>query len=829
MHSDTIDHILSRVEKPSRYLGTEVNAVRKDPAGVGLRFALAFPDLYEIGMSHFGLQILYSILNGHPAIAAERVFAPARDMEGELRSRGTPLFSLETHTPLSHFDIIGFSLLYELNYTNILTILELSGIPFLSGARGPRHPLIVAGGPCACNPEPVADFFDAVVVGDGEQVVLELAQAWLEWKAAGNSDRMTLLRRWSGIAGVYVPAFFEPRYDADGFQRLTPRFAEYSRVRRAVVSDLDSVSFPDRPIVPFGKPVHDRLRLEVSRGCSRGCRFCQAGMIYRPVRERAPEKLLALAHTALAATGYEDLSLLSLSTGDYGCIGGLMAHLMGRLAQDRVAVSLPSLRAGTLTPELMELIRQVRKTGFTIAPEAGSQRLRDVINKNVTEPDILNTVQDAFQNGWQLIKLYFMIGLPTETEADLAELVCLVRRLSRLKGSGRRRGQINVSVATFIPKPHTPFQWEAQLELSASRERLRRLQDQLAMPGVQFKWQNPEMSLLEGVWARGDRRLGRALIAAYRRGCRFDGWGDQFNFSVWKEAFAEAGIDPSFYVSRLRDPGEPLPWDVIDTGVSKEFLAGELKKALDSRPTPDCRWGECQGCGVCEEGALAPRVHRSIPPAPIVAAAAEEGPPFRKIQVSYEKTGPARFLGHLELANIMLRALRRAALPVKFSQGFHPKPKVSFDNPLPTGVESEEERMVVTVPQYVSPAAVMEGLNAQLPAGLRVHTCSTEVSPPPVISTFRVSFAAPVTLASPAAGSDTLLQVLTHQGKLKKFELKDILIALKRLDSRRLEITLNAEPGKSVRPAEVLAQVFGVAESDLRNALIRKLRQPATT
>ena len=829
MHSDTIDHILSRVEKPSRYLGTEVNAVRKDPRAVRLRFALAFPDLYEIGMSHFGLQILYSILNSRPQIAAERVFAPARDMEGELRAQGVRLFSLETRTPLDRFDIIGFSLLYELNYTNILTILELSGIPFLSIERGLRHPLVVAGGPCTCNPEPVADFFDAVVVGDGENVVSELAKVWLEWKSTGISDREALLRRWSGIEGVYVPAFFGPRYDADGFQRLAPRFPEYTRVRRAVVSDLDSVPFPDRPIVPFGKPVHDRLRLEISRGCTRGCRFCQAGMIYRPVRERSPESLLALADASLAATGYEDLSLLSLSTGDYGCIGGLMERLMGRFVRERVAVSLPSLRAGTLTPELMELIRQVRKTGFTIAPEAGSQRLRDVINKNITEAEIVATVQDAFQYGWQLIKLYFMIGLPTETEADLAELVALVRRLSRLKGTGRRRAQINVSAATFIPKPHTPFQWEAQLPLSESRERLHRLQEQLALPGIQFKWQNPEMSLLEGVFARGDRRLAPVLIAAYRRGCRFDGWGDQFNFSAWMEAFAAAGVDPSFYVSRPRDPAEPLAWELIDTGVSREFLAGERKKALASDPTPDCRWGDCQGCGVCKGGAVEPRVHRSIPPALPVPELREASPAFKKIQVAYEKTGPARFLGHLELVNIMLRALRRAAVPVKFSEGFHPKPRVAFDNPLPTGVESEEERMVVTVAQQVSPAAVMDGLNAQLPAGLRVHTCSTEVSPPPPVSTFRVSFAAPVALASPAAGSGTLLQVTTHQGKLKKFVLKDILIALKVPDPQRLEITLNAEPGKSVRPVEVLAQVFGVPESDLRSAIIRKLRQPPTT
>lgn len=823
MKIDTIHELLSRVEKPSRYLGTEVNTTRKDPAQVKLHFALAFPDLYEIGSSHFGMQILYHVLNSRPEIAAERVFAPARDMEGELRASERTLFSLETQTPLNRFDIIGFSLLYELNYTNILTILDLSGIPALSADRGPRHPFIIAGGPCTCNPEPVADFFDAMVVGDGEQVVLELCRTWLEWSASGEKGREPLLRRWSGIEGVYVPAFFEARHDPDGFQRLAPHLPEYSRVRRAVVADLDAAPFPDRPIVPFGKPVHDRLRLEVSRGCSRGCRFCQAGMIYRPVRERAPEKLLDLAQASLAATGYEDLSLLSLSTGDYGCIAGLMGQLMARFAPERVAVSLPSLRAGTLTPDLMELIRQVRKTGFTIAPEAGSQRLRDVINKNVTEAEIVETVQDAFRNGWQLIKLYFMVGLPTETDEDLAQLVSLVRRLSRLKGSGRRRAQINVSAATFIPKPHTPFQWQPQLELSEARSRLRRLQAELALPGVQFKWQQPEMSLLEGVWARGDRRLGRALLAAYRRGCRFDGWGDSFNFSAWMDAFAEAGIDPAFYATRPRSPNEPLPWDHIDSGVSKEFLAREWENALTSHLTPDCRWGECQGCGVCDLATLRPRVHRADPPA-LERSAIEYGPPYKKIQISYEKFGSARFFGHLELANIMLRALRRAAIPVKFSEGFHPKPKVSFDNPLPTGTESEEEHMVVTVPQRVAPQAVMDGLNAQLPEGLRVHACSEEISTAAPYYTYRVGFAAPVSLPSIRGDGDRLLQASTHRGKLKKIELKDILIKVEVLDPQRLEMTLSCEPGKTVRPAEILRQIFEVPETTIRSAIIRKLK-----
>jgi len=542
MAIEPLDDILPFVEKPSRYLGSEINIVRKDPSRVKLRFALAFPDLYEIGTSHFGMQILYHILNADPDIAAERVFAPGTDMETILRNTGLPLFSLESRESIRRFDIIGFSLLYELNYTNILTILDLAQIPFLTSERSLNHPLIIGGGPCTCNPEPIADFFDAIVVGDGENVVVEMAGAWLRWKKDVGADRESLLKKWSQIDGVYIPSFFKFRIDDHGIQTVTPRYSNYTKVRRAIVPDLDTIPFPEKPVIPFGKPVHDRLRLEISRGCTRGCRFCQAGMIYRPVRERSPEHLLSLCASSIAATGYEDISLLSLSTGDYGCIIPLMERLMARFASNHVAVSLPSLRAGTLTPELMKLIKKVRKTGFTIAPEAGSQRLRDVINKNISEKDIIDTVKDAFNLGWQVIKLYFMIGLPTETDDDLEALVDLVKKLRKIKGPNGRRGKINVSVATFIPKSHTPFQWAEQISLAESRSKINRLHDQLRLPGIQFKWQNPEVSRLEGLWARGDRRLSRLLISAYKKGCRFDGWSDKFRYRLWQEALEEEGI-----------------------------------------------------------------------------------------------------------------------------------------------------------------------------------------------------------------------------------------------------------------------------------------------
>ena len=421
MSRQFLEEILPLVQHPSHYLGTEINVVKKEPEMIRLRFALAFPDLYEVGMSHVGIQILYHILNARPTIAAERVFAPGVDLEARLRTGGIPLCSLESGIPLSDFDIVGFSLLYELNFTNILTIFDLAGIPFYARDRDASHPFVVAGGPCTFNPEPLADFFDAMVVGDGEEVVLELSDAWMAWKDSG-ADREALLKAWSNVQGVYIPSFFGTGVDPSGLQAVIPQFPEYGTVRKALVPDINRVPFPAHPVIAFGRPIHDRFSLEVCRGCTRGCRFCQAGMIYRPVRERAPHELLSLAEQALANTGYEEISLLSLSTGDYGAIQVLVERLMRRLDPERVAISLPSLRVGSLTAELMEQIKRVRKTGFTVAPEAGSGRLRKVINKNVTEEALEETVRNAFGLGWQLIKLYFMIGLPTETAVSYTHL-----------------------------------------------------------------------------------------------------------------------------------------------------------------------------------------------------------------------------------------------------------------------------------------------------------------------------------------------------------------------------------------------------------------------
>ena len=579
MHEQNYQYILNRVQTPTRYAGNEINAIKKDHEQVQLTFALAFPDLYEIGTSHFGLQILYSILNARSDIAAERFFAPAPDMEALMRERQVPCLSMETRTPLSEFDIIGVSLLYELNFTNILTLFDLSGIPFYADQRDDSFPVVIAGGPCAFNPEPLADFFDAFVIGDGEKTIAQVADTVIAFKQGGDGRKKTLLKMLSKIRGVYVPSFFTAFRDSAGCQELRPLHQDYTRIQRAIVPELTLSDFPIAPIVPYAKPVHDRLRLEIARGCSRGCRFCQAGMIYRPVRERSLKDLLDITRASLATTGYSDISLLSLSTGDYSQLTALMEELLAIGADQCNAISLPSIRAEKLTPNLMELIKSVRKTGFTIAPEAGTQRLRDIINKNLTEESITNTVENALALGWKNIKLYFMTGLPFEQMEDIQGIADLSRRLASSHAKGRQ--MIHVSTTCFIPKAHTPFQRHAQMTLDQTLEKLQYLKDNLRHPKIKLKWQDPKMSLLEGVWARGDRALAPLLVKAYELGCRLDGWSDHFNFNLWEQAFDATAIDPAFYTSRERGVDEPLPWNHIDSGIKPKFLEEEFKKARE--------------------------------------------------------------------------------------------------------------------------------------------------------------------------------------------------------------------------------------------------------
>lgn len=830
MNKKNIYDILPLVEQPSRYLGTEINAVKKDSKGIKLFIALAFPDLYEVGTSHFGLQILYHILNRQPDIAAERVFAPAADFEAYLRSSDTPLFSLETRKPLNKFDIIGFSLLYELNFTNILLMLDLAKIPFFAAQRDISHPFIIAGGPCACNPEPVAGFFDAVVVGDGEEVVVEMSKAWIQWREDSGKERDALLKRWSQIEGVYIPSFFEAKYDESGFQTVSPKYTNRNKVIRSVIRDLENAQFPDNPVIPYGRPVHDRLRLEISRGCSRGCRFCQAGMIYRPVRERSPEKLIDISNKSLASTGYEDVSLLSLSTGDYCSLTPLLERLMENYESRHIAVSFPSLRAGALTPEIVNLVKKVRKTGFTIAPEAGSQRLRDVINKNITEEQIIHSVNTALSMGWQVIKLYFMAGLPTETDDDIKEMIDLVYKLR--KSRIRKNSSINVSVTTFIPKAHTPFQWASQISLAESEEKIGHIKRNLGSTGINFKWQNPKTSLLEGLWARGDRRFADLLVKAYQKGCRFDGWSDKFNYRLWEEAIADAGIDPDFYLLRKRSLSEPLPWDHIDTRVSKEFLMSELDKAMKAEVTADCRENDCSGCGVCDFDSIEPKFFRdSVTHALDLKKTEPAKEEYKKLQITFYKKDNARFFGHLELINIFLRAIRRAGIEVAYSEGFHPMPRISFEDTLPIGMESLCETLYLTVPGKTETGSIPEKLNGQLPEGLSVINCTGTVK---IAGIKQESCFYEVLLCRECFGeenlklykmsSNVIIDRINKKGIVKKIDLKESVKNISLISSDRLEMELTSEPGKMVRPAEVLKRIFALSEEQIKSAKIVKTR-----
>ncbi len=586
--------LLPLVEKPGRYLGNERGAVRKDLETVAVRMALAFPEVYEIAQSHLGLQILYDILNRRSDVAAERCYAPWPDLEALLRQRGLPLVSLESHLPLGQFDVVGFSLQYELTYTNLLTMLELGGIPLRAAARGPEHPLVIAGGPCAFNPEPLAPFLDAIVLGDGEEVVGQIADAVAAWDRA---DRRTLLEAVSRIAGVYVPAFFTPRHNDDGtLHVMEPLDPAHAVVAKRVLPDLDAFPPPAAPIVPNIGVVHDRASVEVMRGCVKGCRFCQAGYIYRPLRERDPEKVVEHSTALMAATGYEEMSLLSLSTGDYSGVNPVLKSLMDRFAPERIAVSLPSTRVDALSPRILDEIRRVRKTSFTLAPEAGTQRLRDVIQKEYQEHELLDAARLFADLGWRSLKLYFMIGLPSETEDDvrgIAELAGRVRKASQ------NRLKVTASVSTFSPKPHTPFQWAGQLPVEEIQARQSLLRRELGKRGIEFRWHDSQLSWLEGVFARGDRRLADVIETAQRNGARFDGWSDHCRLQIWIDALAEHGLDPAFYLRR-RPLGETLPWEHIDAGVSRKFLLDDLARAVEGRLTPDCSIERCTYCGACD-------------------------------------------------------------------------------------------------------------------------------------------------------------------------------------------------------------------------------------
>lgn len=612
--SDKIEKLLTRVSKPASYMGGELYSVLKEPEDVELHFGFCFPDLYEIGMSYLGMQIIYHVLNEQPWIWCQRLFAPGTDMEALMRSEGVPLFTIENKQPAREMDILGFTLQYELSFTNIINMLDLAGIPVLAKDRDDTMPVIAAGGNCSFSPEPLADVFDFFMLGDGEDVLIEVSEAVREYKrelsgmqepadtADGLRPKERLLRKLAGIDGVYVPSLYEPQYAENGCMTGHRKLWDGApdRVVKRFVMDMDTVSYPLRPIVPFTDTVHDRSVIELFRGCTRGCRFCQAGMICRPVRERSPEIIKEYSYNSLKNTGYDEMSLLSLSTSDYSRIEPLVRDLMQGCRAMDVGLSLPSLRLDSFSEEILKEIMGVRKTGLTFAPEAGTQRLRDIINKSITEEHIYTAAEKAIRLGYSNIKLYFMIGLPGETDEDLdgiAEIARQITAINREVSEKKGRFNVTVSVSNFVPKAQTPFQWAAQDTPEEFNRKHLYLKDRLKMKNVSYQYHGTETSFLEAVFARGDRRVGRALIRAWEFGCRFDGWTEHFDYSKWLQAFRETGVDPDFYAHRGRAEDEYLPWDLIDCGVSKEYMLKEKHRSEEGLQTRDCRKG-CTGCGI---------------------------------------------------------------------------------------------------------------------------------------------------------------------------------------------------------------------------------------
>ncbi len=728
--------ILPRVERPSRYIGRECNLLSGGYSQGKFNVLLAFPDTYEIGMSHQGLRLLYGVLSRMENVGVEFAFAPWPDMEKQLRQRGQPLRSLQTGTPAHHFDLLGISLTYELHYTNMLMMLELAGLPLPASRRGDDHPLVIAGGPCCMNPLPFLEALDAVFLGEAEDSLPLAVEKLMQLPGEiGRAERREAL---AGVKGVYI----------DGV-------TESATIRKHPLDDRR----PEKVfILPSASVVHQRLSVEIQRGCTRGCRFCHAGVIYRPRRERSVEGIVEEVCRGLDSTGWDEVSLSSLSTSDYSCLGELLDRLTPLLEKRKVSLAMPSLRPETVTERLIRALSLIRRSGFTLAPEAGTERLRSFINKKMSDDEIVESCRKIIGYGWQKLKLYFMVGLPSEEREDLEGIVSLVRRiLSLRRESGRFR--LTVSLSPFAPKPHTPFQWERQCTIPQLEEKQEFIRRHLSGGGVEVSLRNPAMSVLEGIMARSGRELWPVLLKAYRRGCRFDGWGDQLKFDIWQDVLKQDGFDPNG-AGRGFSPEKELPWDIFDSGMTRKYLLSERERAYRRQVTPDCSAGRCSGCGVCigEEGYQPGR--RIIFPSGEPEQRGAGGMPgekhtetdrereqpirFFRYRCIYKKTGRIRFLSHREIMNIFQRALRRSSLPLNYSSGFTPRPRISVGPPLPVGAEGIKEFFDVelTEPAGVTPAV----LNPFLPRGLLIKKCQGAFTrkkgklPPRALFVYRLNF-----------------------------------------------------------------------------------------
>ncbi len=822
-----LEEILKDVEKPGRYLGGEWNQIKKDPSSVQTKVALVFPDLYEVGMSYLGQKILYSLLNDNPKILAERVFTPWIDFEQKLRSEKIPLYSLENKIPLAEFDILGFSLLYELNYSNILTILDLARIPVFSSDRSLNHPLVMAGGPAVFNPEPVADVFDLFLIGDGEEAFLEILEKFGLLRK-DSKDKSDLLKEMAKTSGVYVPSLYNA-YLPDGSHLLAvkPEQDAPLNILKRVLYPFHEAHFPEKIVVPDIKVIFDRVSVEVARGCSQRCRFCQASSVYFPPRVKSPSYVLDTILNSLKLTGYDDTSLASLSISDYPYLGPIVDALMEKLAEKKISLSLPSLRPKGLSSNIVESIIKVRKTGFTLVPEAGTDRLRRVINKKMEDDDIWEASQNAFSQGWRLLKMYFMIGLPTEKDEDLEGIVSLIQEVVRIGQKILKSApQINLSVSSFIPKPHTPFQWIKMEDESNLREKYRFLKSKLKRyPSVKLKGHPLKNAILEAVFSRGDRKLNRVLHQSWRGGARFDSWNDLFHFQAWEKGFEQEHLDYHLYLSSI-NTDTPLPWDHIDTGVKKSFMLEELNKALKEEYTPSClddSCGTCQGCvfphllerTFTEEVKIEPS--QEIP----LGKELEEVVRYR---VFYSKRQSTRFISHIDLSNIIQRAFRRAGIRVVHTKGFHPKMSISYLPALPLGMEGRAEcfefksRFLFKEDEFISL------MNSCLPSGIRIlglerregikSTLNKEIE----TLVYSVDLKSREMMSAMRDQTERILSDSDYYSRIEKLVKESL---TKTHDESILEMAIDRKEGKlflhlkhslqkSIRPQEIVENIFGL-------------------
>jgi len=822
--------LIKKVQKPSRYIGKEINSVHKDLSKVKTKIALIFPDLYEMGMSHLGLKILYHIINMRDDAVAERVFAPDTDYEELLLKNNLPLASLESSIPLEQFDMLGFTLQYELSYTNILNILKLGGVPLKQADRKDDTPLVIGGGPCVFNPEPLSDFFDLFVIGDGEEAISELIEKYQRLREK-NLSRSEILNNLSDIEGIYVPSLFSVSYKDDNtIEKIVSLKEGYNSVKKRTIYDLNSSPYPTSQIVPYTSLIHDRVSVEIDRGCTHGCRFCQAGIIYRPLRERTAQKVEEILQETLKNTGYEEISLGSLSSGDYCNITPLAKAIMNKFEKDKISISLPSLRPDTLNQELLKEISRVRKTGFTITIEAGTQRMRDIINKKIKEEDIFSAVNSIASSGWDSLKLYFMIGLPYETDDDIEGIynICnqILKREKRIKN-------INVGISSLVPKAHTPFQWVGQEGMDSLKRKLGYLHKKFKTNRkINMKWHKVEISFLEGVFARGDRRLGKVLETAHEMGCKFDGWTERFDFNKWTEAFNRCGINPEFYANRSINKDEVLPWGHIRTGISEKFLYKEFEASVKDMLSSDCRYEGCIGCGLNPSKCLIIsecEMRNAESKSAILNLNSEIRIPkseiHNRVRIRYEKKGDIKFLSHLEVGRTFSRAFRRAGVHLQYSEGYHPHPKIAFGFALPVGIESRWEYFDADVKGHILTDEIINELNTELPSGLKAISAEFISSGTRSISdiTNRITFLISLQSALYSQQSaeekfkdfflqDRVIIDRIRKDGVKKTDIKPLIESIKIIGHEgewlKIEMVFNVLNGTLLQPIEVLQNLL---------------------